>query len=140
MKLRSGFELVTNTKERMLQQLTPQDPILSPGTNNRNRQHLIMVPGIQQSGHSEDNSNEIHVTEDTSMNDDVITISKVEVMKGIINSVSNLRDQAQLPQAPDLEQAFSLGCQRDSDKNPQTKGDVVLLYFVYILCIALGGC
>ena len=83
-----------------------------------------MVPGIQQSGHLEDNSNEIHVTEETSMNDDVITISKLEVMKGIINSVSNLRDQAQLPQAPDLEQALSLRCQRDSDKNPQTKGDV----------------
>ena len=62
-----------------------------------------------------------------------ITIPKVEMMKRIIgNSVSNLRDQAQLPHALDLEQALSLGLQIDSDKNLQ-------MYFVHILCMCNGG-
>ena len=61
------------------------------------------------------------------------------MMKRIINSLSNLRDQAQSAHAPEPEQALSLGLQIDSDKNLQTKGDVVLLYFVYILRMRCGG-
>ena len=52
---------------------TPRSYIVSTsgGIVCRNRQHLIMVPGIQQGGHLEDNSNETLVTEENSMNDDV---------------------------------------------------------------------
>ena len=61
------------------------------------------------------------------------------MMKRTINGISNLRYQAQSPCARDLEQALPLGLQIDSDKNMQTKGDVVLLYFVYILRMRWGG-
>ena len=39
------------------------------------------------------------------------------MMKRTINDISNLRDQAQLPCAQDLEQALPLGLQIDSDKS-----------------------
>ena len=64
---------------------------------------------------------------------------KMWMMKRTINGISNLRDQAQSPCAQDLEQALPLGLQIDSDKNLQTKGDVVLLHFVYILRMRWGG-
>ena len=73
LKQRFGLERVTNRQEeRLLQQLTPQDPTnvsTSGGIIRRNRQHLIMVPGTEQDRHLEDNSNETLLTEEeNSMN------------------------------------------------------------------------
>ena len=61
MKQRSGFEwpisYIVSTSE---------------GIVCRNRLHLIMVPGTQQDGHLEDNSNETLLTEgENSVNDGV---------------------------------------------------------------------
>lgn len=85
-----------------------------------------MVPGTQQGGHSEDNRNEVHVTDennrnnpndeggDTSMNNNINPSDKGnymnlrEMMKGIINSVSNPRVQALSQHAPDLKLATVL--------------------------------
>ena len=108
---------------------------------------VIIVPGTQQGGHSEDN--EAHVTDETnrnndsnsndeggdaSMNNDINPNDKGndelrEMMKGTINGVSNPRVQAQLQQVPGLKLALLLGLRIDSEKNLQRSCSVLLFPF-----------